>query len=919
MTTVDDRPSTADRAVLRRRGSWRPALRVAMREPLRHKVRSALIAALIALPVLAMAFLSVIYSTQKLTPQVRAEHAMGQADGILSVAPVARVSPPDPSFTGQGVLDVALSYGGPAYGGPGDAKQRDPRTVDPASLLPRGAQLTRVAAADPVSVRAGNRRGDADVVSAPFVSATGPVPIARGAFHLDSGHWPAAADQVALSPATAKRFGLDRGSTLQLARGGVGARRSAIRVMVSGIVADASCLSCAHVFALPPTAHRVGVGGATGDMGMPAGPWLVRLPAGADPHALWTGLAASGVTFLPRDGVLHPSRYAASGATGSSYGAIVAGSMIIGFGLLEVVLLAGAAFAVGAKRQVRELGLVGASGGTPRDVRRIVLAQGLVLGMSGGLAGLAIGFAAALGGWSQWESLAGHLFGGLVVTGWQLAAIVGFGVLAGVLAALVPAVSASRMPVVAALSNRFVPRRKPMRRPLIGVGLIAVGTAVSFVAAIVAHGREQNQPTNPLTVAFIGTAVIGIGIVAVGIMLASPALVAGLGALAHRMPLIPRLAARDADRHRHRTAPAIAAISLAVAGTIAIGFVITGNQRDQARGYQPSLPIGSSELTLSGGVSPSPIALTSIAHELGGSRAVAIRQAYQGSASNQQYVGVLRSCASRPAGSHGAFCNTNAPVLVSPAHDVPVLTGHALTEAARSTLAGGGMLALAGGHGGSVVRRGRATLQVQPAQGSPRERSVRALGVDAPAFLTLGGAIVTPSGARALGLSYDPPSQYFVRSARAPSTAAEDRANALLGVDQGVYVERGFHSHTGLIAAVLGGASGLVTVAGVAIAVGLAAAEGRADLATLAAVGAAPRRRRRLAMAQAAVVGGIGVLVGVGFGILVSGVMIGGFHAVSWAVPWLLLGVVVVGVPVLAMLVAGLFTRSRLPMVRRIA
>ena len=42
-----------------------------------------------------------------------------------------------------------------------------------------------------------------------------------------------------------------------------------------------------------------------------------------------------------------------------------------------------------------------------------------------------------------------------------------------------------------------------------------------------------------------------------------------------------------------------------------------------------------------------------------------------------------------------------------------------------------------------------------------------------------------------------------------------------------------------------------VTLVGVAISVALSAAEGRADLATLAAVGAAPRRRRALAASQA--------------------------------------------------------------------
>lgn len=52
------------------------------------------------------------------------------------------------------------------------------------------------------------------------------------------------------------------------------------------------------------------------------------------------------------------------------------------------------------------------------------------------------------------------------------------------------------------------------------------------------------------------------------------------------------------------------------------------------------------------------------------------------------------------------------------------------------------------------------------------------------------------------------------------------------------------------------------------IASGLAAAEGRADLSTLAAVGASPGLRRRLAASQAVVTGGLGTLLGTAAGLV---------------------------------------------------
>lgn len=72
-------------------------------------------------------------------------------------------------------------------------------------------------------------------------------------------------------------------------------------------------------------------------------------------------------------------------------------------------------------------------------------------------------------------------------------------------------------------------------------------------------------------------------------------------------------------------------------------------------------------------------------------------------------------------------------------------------------------------------------------------------------------------------------------------------------------------------------------------------------------------------MAQAAVVGLVGSGLGLLFGSYVAVVALQGFDLAPWHVPWLLLTVVGLAVPAIAVLVAGIFTRSRLPMVRRAA
>lgn len=107
----------------------------------------------------------------------------------------------------------------------------------------------------------------------------------------------------------------------------------------------------------------------------------------------------------------------------------------------------------------------------------------------------------------------------------------------------------------------------------------------------------------------------------------------------------------------------------------------------------------------------------------------------------------------------------------------------------------------------------------------------------------------------------------------------------------------------------------------------LAAAESRPDLATLAAIGAAPRTRRRFAAAQAAVISGLGTSLGVLAGLALGWVLVTAqryrwdIPDYGWqlSIPWAALGAIAVGLPLLAVAVGYVATRSRLPVARRVA
>jgi putative ABC transport system permease protein len=127
-------------------------------------------------------------------------------------------------------------------------------------------------------------------------------------------------------------------------------------------------------------------------------------------------------------------------------------------------------------------------------------------------------------------------------------------------------------------------------------------------------------------------------------------------------------------------------------------------------------------------------------------------------------------------------------------------------------------------------------------------------------------------------------------------------------------------------------ASGLITVVTTVAATSLAAAEGRADLTALAAVGASPRLRRGLSFSRAAVIAGLGSVLGTiaGVGMYLALMTTLDYEArqqssdiwiyygpairpISW--PAVSAGLLIV--PAVAILGAGLLTRSRLRVERR--
>jgi putative ABC transport system permease protein len=863
-------------------------MRVARRDARRARARSALVVAMIALPVLGVGAADVLWRTFQLSPDQKATRLMGAADAQLY-------------FTGTAPVTQRADG---TYDGGKDA--REVRPVRPSAVLPAGSRVL-ADHLDEIALTAGDvtTRGqvrDLDTTD----------PLARGLFLPRTGRAARAADEVVLTTTFARRLGV-----------GVGDRvtRGSATLRVVGVVADASRTDALTALLAP------------GSLAASSGS-LQQLVETARPLR-WEDVRranAAGYLLLPRSPV--PGTPPMPSVAGVSTGTITAVSLVVGMVVLEVVLLAGPAFAVGAKRQGRELALLSATGADRRHVRSVVLGGGIVLGGLGGLVGVLAGTAVGRALLPALSRRTGDVPGPFDVRPLDLGLLVLVGCTTAVLAALIPARSAARQDVVAALTGRRGQLRSLKRTPLLGLLAAAAGTALAL------HGARQRS---------VNTILAGSALAELGLVATTPFLVVIVGRLSPWLPVGPRLALRDASRNRGRTAPAVSAVLAAVAGSVAIGTYLASLDQYDREAYAPSAPLGTVTVPLDQAETrPKAAAVAAAVRQVLPEARVLVVSGLgpRDTATGSVFLDVaqrVQSCSVRAGGgpptrqqllvaSRDPGCNGHAPSsllagrqLVGGSEVVAAVTG-------RTDPSFGDLLARGGAvvPPGAVHGQGTATLGLV----GPGER--RGPTFEVPATpLPLSGlqaTVLSPEAARRTGLPVVVVGVVAIGD-RPPTSAEEDRLRKAMQ-DLSVpspYVERGYTSSRGLGLLALAIGSAIVVLGASGIATGLAAADGRADLATLAAVGASPGARRSLAAFQSAVTAGLGTLLGAAAGLVPAVGMVRALNAAALqapfprldpyplVLPWANLGITLLVVPLLAAAAAAMLTRPRLPMVRRLA
>lgn len=940
----------------------RLALRIARRDAQRTKGRSVLILCLLAFPVVAIALGATLLDRFELTPSETTERAMGDAQAIVAWKfDQAVLQEPDNKY-----LDgYALTPDGKGFT---NGVMHTPGADAMGELLaqlPPGGRLVPIAAGT-AKIAADNKLQDLGYQVMDLSD-----PVFEGSYEIIEGRAPKTAGEVAVNAAAAEWLGLGVGDTIEL-------REPAQKFTVTGIAENPAELREPFL-----------VGTTQAFPGTAATEFLFDSPN----PLTWQQIQAlnkKGIVAYSKSVSIDPPDYDPfeevygqdfSGGGGPDAATIGMISMVGGMVVLELVLLAGPAFAISAKRRSREYALLAANGATPAQVRRTVLASGVVLGAVAAVTGILLGCLLATVAIPFLEPYFGYRAGGvrfLIAFTGPLALLA---VLTGLLSALVPAFTVARQNVIAALTGRRGVTRSRKVWLILGIVLLVIGALVGVAGAV----------TSELMLLVAAAAAAQFGFV-----LCTPAFLGGISKIGRILPLAPRIALRDAGRNRASTAPAISAVMAVVAGAIAVSaFAVAERQRNDELNASP-LPEGTVVMSLyqyqaydqaTNQLIPLP---SDAPQRITAAKAKALEllradfpvaDVIEVSYGSCQPTDPNKSCdvevvtppartcpyddrigmlseEDQAAAVENPYCKQGNEgwIMASFRPGTIVADGKllaAVSDASGSELAAaqkvldeGGVVVL----DEDLLDGGKATVRTENIEWTgPEEKRTAIDSVTVPGYaltgtkLPRGTQFVSPSVAERLKL--DVKVDLIVASMKSvPDEAAEKKfdadlaaagignasttENGQVGVNSEIARPRSGIDESVIMTWILAGIAGVVALGATAMATGLAAAEGRRDLATLGAVGASPGVRRRLALSQSGVISLLGAVLGTlaGLGAALAiiitlnigyGKMYPRMSPYPLTMPWLVLGVALVVIPLIAILGAGLFTRSRLPVERR--
>ena len=244
--------------------------------------------------------------------------------------------------------------------------------------------------------------------------------------------------------------------------------------------------------------------------------------------------------------------------------------------------------------------MLSAIGATERNLRLVMIVNGLAAGVAAALAGAVLGLAAWFAYAPALQQATGHVVDRASLPWWAFAIGVMFAIATSVLASRRPAKTMAAVPVVAALSGRPALPKAVHRSVLPGVIVFAAGLAcLAFAGGQAGPPGGGRGPGGALPL--LG----GLVAVIIGVILLAPLGIGMLAAGAYpRLPVAIRIALRDLVRYRARSGAALAATTFAV--FLATAICLVAGERSE-NPLSPSGPnLSSSQLVVTAGQSPAP-------------------------------------------------------------------------------------------------------------------------------------------------------------------------------------------------------------------------------------------------------------------------------------------------------------------------
>ncbi len=571
------------------------------------------------------------------------------------------------------------------------------------------------------------------------------------------------------------------------------------------------------------------------------------------------------------------------------------GAMVAAFLLVEVALVAAAAYATGTRRRLRELGLLGSTGATEAHIRMIVVGEGVAAGLAGAALGAAMAGVVLVAGRGFMQLLVDQLIIGVPITVADILVPAFVGILAATIAAWIPARTAANVPPVIALQGRMPPKTPRHWTVPVGLGLVGFGAALIIVANL-AVGQGAGLQAGLGVVLMIG-----------GTALLTGPVVTVFGRQADRLRATPRLVLRDASRQRARTSVAMAAVMGILLAPIIVG-VASGNQR--ARDEIQGLPSPNNHVVLVGPMDRS-------GNEAAGYATTEDVAAVQDVLpdSTAVFVTTLDAAVVFEAEMAALEQNDASPAVDEYLRDSLGNTARAAVETPRLIAALGSLPATQALESGQAVVLGvenrSTTVTINDVRIEATELAIAVVRSAMPRLILPVAMVddlgLQPAGTKALIVTDRPLTVTQINSIWDLEIGAKMGPNTILSTDQLLWI-------------VLGGTFFVVLVI-IGLITAVSATESDRDLATMVAVGASPISRRWFLGLQAAFLTSFGGLLAAPLGWLLvrasttnrGGIAVGPFGSVPSSiatVPWGVIAVVVLVIPAAVGGVTALVVKS---------